>query len=117
MADLLFGDVFSGLKPNEAVEKFLARQNAEQVFVLGVVDTAREIKQKSLWLRKYYPSIPSENYLFISGECRKVDVIAAYAQKYGWAKSDVLFIDDKEKHLTPARKAGYSCLLTEEIEK
>ena len=113
MTDLLFGDVFTNLKPNEAVKKFLLAQNAKQIFVLGVVDTEREIRQKSLWLQKHCPFIPKENYLFISGEHRKVDVITAYAQKYEWAKSDILFIDDKEKHLVPAQQAGYTCIETE----
>ena len=115
MANILFGDVFTNLKPNEPVHKFLSEQGAEQIFVLGIVDTAHEIEQKKQWLQKNCPFIPSKNYIFISGEHRKVDIIAAYAKKYGWAKSDILFIDDKEKHLNPVREAGYTCIKTCDI--
>lgn len=106
-SDLLFDDAFTNLKPNNKVKKYLSEQSNAQIYVLGVVDTGREVKQKERWLKKYYPMIPEENYIFVSSEHQKVDVIDAFVERFGWDKSKVLLIDDKEKHLVPVRKAGY----------
>lgn len=108
--DLLFGDVFSDLKPNKRIKNFLLNQNDAQIFVLGVVDTNREIELKIQWLKRYYPFIPESNYIFISSEHRKVDVLDSYLNHNHWQKGEVILIDDKEKHLLPARKAGFTCI-------
>ncbi len=115
LADLLFGDVFSKLKPNQKIRQFLLKQNTKNIYVLGVVDSNREIKQKEQWLRKHYRFISKDNYIFISGERKKVDVINEFVKFYHINPKDIIFIDDKVKHLTPAVEAGYTCIDANEI--
>ena len=115
LSDLLFLDVFSQLKPVEKVKKYLQKQDPDNIFVLGVVDTNNEIKQKELWLKKHYDFIKEKNYIFISSEHKKVDIINEYVENKKINKKDVVFIDDKQKHLEPAIKEGYLCLNVSDI--
>lgn len=107
LSDLLFGDVFTQLKPNEQVRMYLLHQNTENIYVLGVVDTNREIEQKEQWLKLHYPWIKPENYIFISGEHKKVEVIDEYVKNKRLDKKEVILIDDKQNHLDAVIRAGY----------
>ena len=110
ITDLLFGDVFTGLKPNEDVKQFLLKQNTKNIYVLGVIDTNLEIKIKEKWLKKHYHFIRKNHYLFISGEHKKVEILDEFVKKFKIKRSDILFIDDKQKHLNFALEKGYHCI-------
>ena len=113
--ELLFEKPFSKLKPITKIQKLLEKVNPKRIYVLGVVDTNNEIQQKYFWLEKHFPHIEDQNVVFVSSGVKKVDVIKAYQTKLGLKANEIVFIDDKEKHLAPARDAGFECYNVEEI--
>ena len=115
ISDLLFKDVFSELKPIQKVKDFLLKQNTKNIFVLGIIDTAKEIKQKERWLKKHYSFIDSNNYIFVSSEHKKVEIINEYDKNNKLNKKEVVFIDDKLSHLQPAMLQGYACIDVQDI--
>ncbi len=115
LRELLFEKPFSKLKPNAKMQKLLEKVNPKKIYVVGVVDTNNEIQQKYFWLEKHFPHIEDQNIIFVSSSTKKVDVIKEYQAKLGLKSEDIVFVDDKEKHLAPARAAGFECYNVNEI--
>ena len=110
LGELLFGQPFTNLKPNAKVIKLLEKVNPKKIYVLGIIDTNNEIQQKYFWLEQHYPKIEDQNVIFVANNHQKVDVISEYQKKLNLKTSDIVFIDDKEKHLAPARLKGFECV-------
>lgn len=115
ISDLLFGDVFSELQPNNKVKKWLLEQHTKNIFVLGIVDTNIEINQKVKWLKRHYNFIDKKNYIFVSGEHKKVEIINEFVKSRNIDKKDVIFVDDKQRHLNPAIQEAYRCINAADI--
>ncbi len=114
--ELLFGDVFKDCKPISKIQKLLSQLDPKNIYILGVIDTNKEIEQKYQWIAKFYPFLLKENIIFISNNHKKVDVINAYQKKLKIEKANIVFVDDKESHLRYARQCGYTCLNVNEID-
>lgn len=115
LEDLLFKDVFADCRPIGKVQKLLSQLNPKNIYLLGVVDTNKEIEQKYQWVKKFYPFILKKNIIFIANNHKKVDVINEYQKVLGIAKENIVFIDDKELHLQYAKENGYVCYNVNEI--
>ena len=97
------------------MQVFLEQFEPQNLYVVGVIDTNREIEAKYRWLDKYYPFILKENVILITGEHKKVDVINEFVKVKNFKKENIIFVDDKESHLKFAREQQYKCFNVREI--
>ncbi len=115
IAKLLFNDVFTKLKPNPKIKEFLLKQDTRNIYVLGIIDTNREIEQKEQRLKKHYRFIRQSNYIFVSSEHEKVEIISEFIKYKKIKPEDVIFIDDKQNHLDLVMTLGCQCVLAANI--
>ena len=113
--DLSFKNVFNECKPINKIQNLLRKLEPKNIYILGVIDTNKEIEQKYDWLKKFYPFLLKENIIFISSNNKKVDVLNEYQKMLQIEKQNIVFIDDKESHLKYARENGYLCYNVNEI--
>ena len=99
--DLLYNFDFRKLKINNKI--------------VGIIECNREIEQKKQWLNINYPDIKEENYIFVSSDYKKSDVIKAIIDFNNYSKDKILFIDDKSSHIDDVSQLGIKCLLVDEI--
>lgn len=104
--ELLFGDLFLKARPLKLMQNIISNLNPENVYILGVVLTNNEIKNKEAWLEKHYPSIKKENILFIASSEFKPYVIEEYVKHLNLDKNDAVFIDDNVSALQLAESIG-----------
>lgn len=113
--DLLFKDVFANCQPIKKMQVFLEQFESHNIYIIGVIDTNREIEAKYRWLEKCYPFILKENIVFVSSEHKKVDVINEFVKTKNLKKENIVFIDDKESHLKIVREQQYTCFNVNKI--
>lgn len=115
LQELLYDFDFRKLFPNNAIHDFFNLINKKKVYVVGIIETDREIEQKKEWLKYYYPSINVENCIFISGEHKKSEAILEIINKNNYEKDKILFIDDKISHIKDVNELGINSILTKDI--
>ena len=115
LKELLYEFDFRNLYPNKKVSDFINSINYKEIYVLGIIESNREIEQKSEWLNKYYPMIKKENCIFISNDYKKSDAILEIMNKYNYDKNAILFIDDKISHIKDVSQLGIKSILVKDI--
>ena len=113
--DLLYNFDFRDLKINNKIYDFYKRVKQKTIYVVGIIECNREIEQKKQWLNINYPDIKEENYIFVSSDYKKSDVIKAIIDFNNYSKDKILFIDDKSSHIDDVSQLGIKCLLVDEI--
>lgn len=115
LEELLYGFDFRNLVPNKQIQNFINSIRNKKIYVLGIIETNKEIEQKVEWLKIYYPIINKENYIFISSDYKKSEAILEIIKKNNYKKNEVLFIDDKISHINDVNKLGIKSILTDNI--
>ena len=113
--DLLYNFDFRNLKINNKIYDFYKRVKQKTIYVVGIIECNREIEQKKQWLNINYPDIKEENYIFVSSDYKKSDVIKEIIDFNNYSKDKILFIDDKSSHIDDVSQLGINCLLVDEI--
>lgn len=113
--DLLYKFDFRELKVNEKIYSLYEQIKDRTTYVIGIIECNREIEQKKQWLKVNYPNIKEENYIFVSSDYKKSDVIKEIINFNNYSKDKILFIDDKSSHIDDVRQLGIKCLLVDEI--
>ena len=113
--DLLYNFDFRKLKINNKIYDFYKRVKQKTIYVVGIIECNREIEQKKQWLNINYPDIKEENYIFVSSDYKKSDVIKEIIDFNNYSKDKILFIDDKSSHIDDVSQLGIKCLLVDEI--
>lgn len=113
--DLLYKLDFMKLKVNEKIYNLYEQIKDRPVYVVGIIECNREIEQKKQWLNINYPDIKEENYIFVSSDYKKSDVIKEIIDFHNYSKDKILFIDDKSSHIDDVSQLGIKCLLVDEI--
>ena len=90
------------------------------IFILTAVSipwfwNRRVFSGKKQWLNINYPDIKEENYIFVSSDYKKSDVIKEIINFNNYSKDKILFIDDKSSHIDDVSQLGIKCLLVDEI--
>lgn len=115
LEELLYDFDFRNLFPNKEIQNFINSIKNKKIYVLGIIETNKEIEQKVEWLKIYYPIINKENYIFISSDYKKSEAILEIIKKNNYKKNEVLFIDDKISHINDVNKLGVKSILTDNI--
>lgn len=115
LKDLLYEFDFRDLKPNPKILNFVNSINFKKIYVVGIIESNREIEQKNEWLKLHYPMISSENYIFVSSDYKKSEVIKEIINKNNYNKNDIIFIDDKISHIQDVSELGIKNILVNDI--
>lgn len=115
LEELLYNFNFKNLEPNKQILNFFNSIQNKEIYVVGIIETNKEIQQKTEWLNIHYPTIRKENYVFISSDYKKSEAILAIINKNNYKKSEILFIDDKISHINDVSKLGIKSVLTKNI--
>ena len=113
--DLLYKFDFRKLKVNEKIYNLYEQIKDRSVYVVGIIESNREIEQKKQWLKDNFPNIREENYIFVSSDYKKSDVIKEIITCNNYSKDKIIFIDDKSLHVNDVSQLGIKCLLVDEI--
>ncbi len=114
--DLLYKFDFRKLKINEKIYNLYEQIKDKIIYVVGIIECNREIEQKKQWLKANFTNIREENYIFVSSDYKKSDVIKEIITYNHYSKEKILFIDDKRSHVNDVSQLGIKCLLVDEIE-
>lgn len=115
LQELLYEFDFRTLSPNENIFNFVNTIKEKEIYVVGIIETAKEIEQKNEWLKLNYPMIKHENVIFISSDYKKSDVICEIINKCNYDKNKIVFIDDKLSHVEDVRSLGIKSILVKDI--
>lgn len=115
LKELLYEFDFRKLSPNEKIFNFINSIGHKTIYVVGIIESNKEIEQKNEWLKKHYPMIEKENYIFISSDYKKSEAIQEIINKYRYDKSKILFIDDKNSHIKDVSELGIKSILVEDL--
>lgn len=113
--DLLYKFDFRKLKVNEKIYNLYEQIKDRIIYVVGIIECNREIEQKKQWLKDNFPNIREENYIFVSSDYKKSDVIKEIITCNNYLKDKIIFIDDKSMHIDDVSQLGIKCLLVDEI--
>lgn len=80
--DFLFSDLFLKSRPLKTMQNIISKLDSDKIFILGTVVCNNEVKQKYIWVERYYPNFKKENIIFISSTMLKPDVILEYSKQY-----------------------------------
>lgn len=115
LKELLYEFDFRKLLPNKKIYDLVKSLNDKKIYVVGVIETNREIEQKYCWLKENYPMVKKENCIFISSEHKKSEAIEAIINKNNYDKNKMVFIDDKIKHIEDVRSLGIKTILVDNV--
>lgn len=115
LKELLYEFDFKKLAPNKKIYDIVNLIKNKKIYVVGIIETNREIQQKSEWLKLYFPMIEEQNYIFISSDYKKSDAISEIINKHNYKKDKILFIDDKISHIEDVSKLGIKSILVEDV--
>lgn len=115
LQELLYEFDFRTLLPNENIFNFVNSIKEKEIYVVGIIETAKEIEQKNEWLNLHYPMIRHENVIFISSDYKKSDVIKEIINKYNYDKNKIAFIDDKLSYVEDVSSLGIASILVKDI--
>ena len=113
--DLLFDFDFRNLNPTKNIYDFVSSLKDKKIYVVGIIESGKEIEQKKEWLKSCYPMIREQDCMFISSDYKKSEVILEILNKYNYDKSKVIFIDDKISHVEDVKQLGIKCVLVDDL--
>ena len=105
LSELLF-DTYDAVRPLKTMQNILSQVDPNKLYVLGACITFNEVKSKEVWLKKHYPFIKPENYIFVADLDIKNEVLKLYSKKLGIKYKDMVFIDDKHASIRKAEEDG-----------
>lgn len=100
--------VFLARKPSKHMQNVLNTCNAEENIVMGHCQVEKEIKDKQIWLDKYYPVIKER--LLVYQDKSKADTILQYCKMHNIDLNDVVYVDDVVRFLQEAERKGSELL-------
>lgn len=115
LKDLLYEFDFRKLSPNNKISNFIDSIKSKKLYVVGIIESNREIEQKIEWLKLHYPMIEKENCIFISSDYKKSEAIVEIINNYNYDKNKILFIDDKISHIRDVSQIGIRSILVEDL--
>lgn len=116
LKELLYEFDFEKLYPNKKIYNFVNILKDKNIYVVGIIESNKEIEQKNRWLERYFPMIKKENCIFISSDYKKSEVILEIINKYNYDKNKMIFIDDKLSHVKDVSSIGIRSILVEDLE-
>lgn len=115
LKELLFEFDFKNLTPNKKIYDFVNSLKDKKIYVVGIIESNKEIEQKNEWLKIYYPMIDERNFIFISSDYRKSEAILEIINKHNYDRNKILFIDDKPLHIEDVSQLGIRSILVDDI--
>lgn len=115
LKELLYEFDFTKLSPNKKICDFVHSLDTKKIYIVGIIESNREIEQKNTWLKVHFPMIEEQNYIFISSDYKKSEAISEIINKYNYDKNKMLFVDDKISHIEDVSKLGIRCVLVDDI--
>lgn len=115
LKELLFEFDFKNLAPNDKIYNLVNSIKDKNIYVVGIIESNKEIEQKKDWLKMYYPMIDESNVIFISSDYKKSEAILEILNKYNYEKDKIIFIDDKISHVEDVSSLGIKSILVDDI--
>lgn len=115
LRELLYEFDFRDLYPNQKIFDFVNSIGHKKIYVVGIIESNREIEQKNEWLKLHFPMIEKENCIFISSDYKKSEVIKEIMNKNNYNKNEMIFIDDKVAHIKDVNELGIKSVLVDDI--
>lgn len=104
---LFESEIYQTVRPIKTMQNVLNKIPVDNVFVLGVVTTNKEIEQKYIWLKNNFPQIKHENVFFINKMKNKVETLKCFCEVKNINKKDVMMIDDMHSVLIDCEQEGF----------
>lgn len=115
LKELLFEFDFKKLLPNNKIYALVNLLRNKKIYVVGIIESNKEIEQKNEWLKKYYPMIDEKNVIFISSDYRKSEAVLEIINKYNYDIEKMIFIDDKVSHIEDVKQLGVKSILVDDV--
>ena len=112
---LLGKDVYSTCTMNYTIKRFIdyaKRENKRQGLISGV-DCFIHAKNKENWVKEHY-GIELENYC-VSSQEMKLGMLIAVAKAFGYARDEILLVDDMCSNLERAANNGFQAASPVEV--
>lgn len=115
LKELLYEFNFKNLTPNKKIYDFVNLLKGKKIYVVGIIESNKEIEQKNDWLKLYYPMIDERNFIFVSSDYKKSEAIFEIINKHNYDRNKMLFIDDKPSHIGDVSQLGIRSILVDDI--
>ena len=115
LKELLYEFDFKKLSPNKKIYELVNLIKHKKIYVVGIIESNKEIQQKNEWLKVHFPMIEEQNYIFISSDYKKSEAILEIINKHNYNKNEILFIDDKISHIEDVSQLGIKSILVDDI--
>lgn len=115
LKELLYEFDFRDLCPNQKIFDFVNSISYKKIYVVGIIESNREIEQKNEWIKSHFPMIQKENSIFISGDYKKSEVVMEIMNNNNYNKNEIIFIDDKVAHIKDVSELGIKSVLVDDI--
>lgn len=105
-------DVYYASWAPETVKNIVSKLNPDNVYVLSDMAHTFELRKKTEFIGKEYPSIKPENILFTRSNYKGIVIDEMYNQRIfgeGYSKSDIILIDDQLDVIQLVEELGYTC--------
>lgn len=96
--------VFLNRKPSLIMQKVLNTCRSKCNIIMGHYQNQKEVKDKHIWLDKYYPMIKER--ILVPEEFSKADCIIDYCTNKNIDLKDVVYVDDVINFLREAERRG-----------
>lgn len=96
--------IFFQRMPSKLMQKVVATCQAKQNIIMSHCQIQKEMDDKQLWLKKYYPDITER--LLTSDKIPKYESMIAYCQENKIDLSDCIYVDDVLSYLREAEAHG-----------
>lgn len=105
-------DPFEYTVAPESMKRIVQELNPDKTFVLSLMASTFELRNKERFISSNYPSIKTDNILFVSSNPYKRLVMEAlYESRYigKYSKQQLILVDDTLEVLKDVESAGFRC--------
>lgn len=92
---------------NVPLYSYLAREQENCDVILLSSASSKMLDIKKFWLDKYCPKLKFKDYIAVSIDINKSQIMLAYSQKFDVPIGDIVFIDDSRDERWSAESEGF----------
>lgn len=105
------GSVFDTIRPTHTMMKVVDSLDSNNLYLLSVAETSFESKNKTQFLNKYYPNIPTDHHIYVADNKFKLSVLNNLHRmgKLPSDKKNIVLIEDTISIIRLVEEQGYRC--------